>query len=105
MSPIELSWTAKKDEQHIEKTHSFFIEKYLFFAASIGAKEPIKGNMHRPVVAVEVLEYEVNMMKKKKAQEMMMMMMIPCGEAYGSSLHCQATGSHRGQAKLPSRSR
>ena len=29
--------------------------------------------MHRPVVAVEVLEYEVNMMKKKKTQEMMMM--------------------------------
>ena len=44
----------------------FLIEKYLFFAASIGAKEPIKGNMHRSVVAVEVLEYEVNMTKKKK---------------------------------------
>ena len=44
----------------------FLIEKYLFFAASIGAKEPIKGNMHRSVVAVEVLEYEVNIMMKKK---------------------------------------
>ena len=32
-------------------------------------------------------------------------MRIPCDEAYGSSLHCQATGSHRDQARLPSRSR
>ena len=57
----------KKKNSIQKKMYSIFlIEKYLFFAASIGAKEPIKGNMHRSVVAVEVLEYEVNIMMKKK---------------------------------------
>ena len=104
---------------------------HLLFAASIGAKEPVQGDVHGSVVAIKVLwQNKCEMMlsdQKYNLRRAYLMIRWHCtgrmcqslkqnqldeniwkwkpyGEAYGSNLHCRATGIRHGQARLPSHS-